>query len=346
MKSKGTVSSPEADRILLAHGAGGRMGHQLISDQFLPVFSNPHLERMDDSAVLEMKGCRLAFTTDSYVVDPLFFPGGDIGRLAVCGTVNDLSMSGAKPLYLSLSLIIEEGFPLQELRTIISSIQGAAQEAEVLIVAGDTKVVEKGGADKIFLNTAGIGVIRDEKIFISGNNAQVGDQLILSGSIGDHGIAVISQREGFFLGGNIESDVAPLNRLVQDMLQASRKIHALRDPTRGGLATTLNEIAVQSQVGIVMEESKIPVREPVQGACELLGLDPLYLGNEGKLVAIVQRDAASLILQAMKRNPLGKDAEIIGEVVEDPKGMVLLKTNIGGTRVVDMLIGEALPRIC
>jgi len=301
---------------------------------------------MDDSAVLEMKGCRLAFTTDSYVVDPLFFPGGDIGRLAVCGTVNDLSMSGAKPLYLSLSLIIEEGFPLQELRTIISSIQGAAQEAEVLIVAGDTKVVEKGGADKIFLNTAGIGIIQDEKIFISGNNAQVGDQLILSGSIGDHGIAVISQREGFFLGGNIESDVAPLNRLVQDMLQASRKIHALRDPTRGGLATTLNEIAVQSQVGIVMEESKIPVREPVQGACELLGLDPLYLGNEGKLVAIVQRDAASLILQAMKRNPLGKDAEIIGEVVEDPKGMVLLKTNIGGTRVVDMLIGEALPRIC
>jgi len=301
---------------------------------------------MDDSAVLEMKGCRLAFTTDSYVVDPLFFPGGDIGRLAVCGTVNDLSMSGAKPLYLSLSLIIEEGFPLQELRTIISSIQGAAQEAEVLIVAGDTKVVEKGGADKIFLNTAGIGIIQDEKIFISGNNAQVGDQLILSGSIGDHGIAVISQREGFFLGGNIESDVAPLNRLVQDMLQASRKIHALRDPTRGGLATTLNEIAVQSQVGIVMEESKIPVREPVQGACELLGLDPLYLGNEGKLVAIVKRDAASLILQAMKRNPLGKDAEIIGEVVEDPKGMVLLKTNIGGTRVVDMLIGEALPRIC
>jgi hydrogenase expression/formation protein HypE len=301
---------------------------------------------MDDSAVLEMKGYRLAFTTDSYVVDPLFFPGGDIGRLAVCGTVNDLSMSGAKPLYLSLSLIIEEGFPLQELRTIISSIQGAAQEAEVLIVAGDTKVVEKGGADKIFLNTAGLGILPDEKILISGNNAQVGDQLILSGSIGDHGIAVISQREGFFLGGNIESDVAPLNRLVQDMLQASRKIHALRDPTRGGLATTLNEIAMQSQVGIVMEESKIPVREPVQGACELLGLDPLYLANEGKLVAIVQRDVASIILQAMRRNPLGKDAEIIGEVVEDPKGMVLLKTNIGGTRVVDMLIGEALPRIC
>jgi len=322
------------------------MAHQLIADQFLPIFSNPHLERMDDSAVLEMKGCRLAFTSDSYVVDPPFFPGGDIGRLAVCGTVNDLSMSGAKPLYLSLSLIIEEGFPLQELRTIIRSVQGAAREAEVLIVTGDTKVVEKGGADKIFLNTAGIGILQDKHISISGNNAQVGDQLILSGSIGDHGIAVISQREGFSLGGNIESDMAPLNRLVQDMLQASRKIHVLRDPTRGGLATTLNEIAAQSQVGIMVEESKIPVREPVQGACELLGLDPLYLANEGKLVAIVKREAASIILQAMKRNPLGKGAEIIGEVVEDPKGMVFLKTKIGGTRVVDMLIGEPLPRIC
>ncbi len=322
------------------------MAHQLISDQFLPSFSNPPLERMDDSAVLEMKGYRLAFTTDSYVVDPPFFPGGDIGRLAVCGTVNDLSMSGAKPLYLSLSLIIEEGFPLRELRTIISSIQRAAQEAGVLIVTGDTKVVEKGGADKIFLNTAGIGILQDERIFISGNNAQVGDQLILSGSIGDHGIAVISKREGFSLGGNIESDVAPLNQLVQDMLQASLKLHVLRDPTRGGVATTLNEIAAQSQVGIMIEESKIPIREPVQGACELLGLDPLYLANEGKLVAVVERQAASLVLQAMKRNPLGKDAEIIGEVVKDPKGMVLLKTKIGGTRVVDMLIGEALPRIC
>jgi hydrogenase expression/formation protein HypE len=255
-------------------------------------------------------------------------------------------MSGAKPLYLSLSLIIEEGFPLQELRAIINSVQEAAQEAGVLIVTGDTKVVEKGAADKVFLNTAGIGMLQDDNVFISGSNARAGDRIILSGSIGDHGIAVISQREGFSLGGSIESDVAPLNRLVQDMLQASHQIHVLRDPTRGGLATTLNEIAGQSQVGIIMEESKIPIREPVIGACELLGLDPLYLANEGKLVAIVEREAASLILHAMKRNQLGEDAEIVGEVVEDPKGLVLLKTRIGGTRVLDMLMGEPLPRIC
>jgi hydrogenase expression/formation protein HypE len=345
MKAKGPLSS-ELDRILLAHGAGGRMGHQLISGEFLPLLSNPYLARMDDSAVMELGGYRLAFSTDSYVVDPLFFPGGDIGRLAVCGTVNDLSMTGAKPLYLSLSLIVEEGFPLQELRAIIHSIQGAAQEADVLIVTGDTKVVEKGSADKVFLNTAGIGIVQDEDVAICGGNARVGDQLILSGSIGDHGIAVISQREGFFLGENIRSDVAPLNHLVRDMLQASHQVHVLRDPTRGGLATTLNEIAGQSQVGIVIEESKILIREPVLGACELLGLDPLYLANEGKLVAIVEKEAARGVLQAMRRNPLGQDAEIIGEIVEDPRRLVLLRTRIGGTRVVDMLMGEMLPRIC
>jgi len=334
------------ERILLAHGAGGKMGHQLIARHFLPFLSNPILDRMDDSAIMEMEGFRFAFTTDSYVVDPLFFPGGDIGRLAVCGTVNDLAMGGAIPLYLSLSLIIEEGFSLEELTKILSSVQKAAQEAQVLIVTGDTKVVGRGGADKVFLNTAGIGVIPGNQICISGSNARHGDRVILSGSIGDHGIAVISKREGIFLGEEMESDMAPLNGLVQAMLRASQQVHALRDPTRGGLASALNEIARQSQVGIIIEELKIPVRESVQGACELLGLDPLYIANEGKLVAIVEREASNSILEAMRRNPLGRDAEIIGEVVADPREMVLLKTRIGGTRVLDMLAGEALPRIC
>ncbi|MDH7499412.1 MAG: hydrogenase expression/formation protein HypE [candidate division NC10 bacterium] len=335
-----------SERILLAHGAGGRMAHELIARQFLPFLLNPMLSPLDDSAILPMEGARFAFTTDSYVVDPLFFPGGDIGRLAVCGTVNDLAMGGAVPLYLSLSLIIEEGFMLEELKRILSSVREAAQEAQVLVVTGDTKVVGRGGADKIFLNTAGIGILPKEQIHISGGNAQVGDRVILSGSIGEHGIAVLSKREGIFLGEETESDVAPLNGLVQGMLQASHQVHVLRDPTRGGLASALNEIAEHSQVGIVIEESKIPVRESVQGACELLGLDPLYIANEGKLVAIVKKEASSKILRAMRRNPLGRDAEVIGEVVADPRGMVLLKTRIGGTRVLDMLSGEPLPRIC
>jgi len=241
---------------------------------------------------------------------------------------------------------VEEGFSLSDLEKIVTSIQGAAREAGVIVVTGDTKVVGKGGADKIFLNTSGIGIIQDPGISISGSNAQVGDRVILSGSIGDHGIAVISRREGFFLGEDLESDVAPLNGLVQDMLRVRPEVHVLRDPTRGGLATALNEIAGQSSVGILLEESKIPVRESVRGACELLGLDPLYVANEGKLVATVQKDAAESIVEAMKRHPLGRGAEIIGEITEDPKGMVLLKTRIGGTRVVDMLSGEALPRIC
>ena len=346
MKEKGQDPSPGIGKILLAHGAGGRMAHQLIAGHLLPSLSNPHLDQLDDSAILKMGDFRLAFTTDSYVVDPPFFPGGDIGRLAVCGTVNDLSMVGARPLYLSLSLIMEEGLLLSDLEKIVASIQAAAQEAGVLIVTGDTKVVGKGGADGIFLNTSGIGVIQDPGIFISGSNAQVGDQVILSGSIADHGIAVISQRQGFFLGEDLESDVAPLNGMVQEMLRVSSEVHVLRDPTRGGLATALNEIAEQSSVGVVLEESKIPVRESVRGACEMLGLDPLYVANEGKLVAVVKKDAAGSVLEAMKNHPLGRGAEIIGEIMENPKGMVLLRTRIGGTRVVDMLTGEALPRIC
>lgn len=344
-KKMGNVSSiPQS--ILLGHGAGGRMGHDLISRHIFPLLSNPYLAQMDDSAILEMEGVRIAFTTDSYVVDPIFFPGGDIGRLAVCGTVNDLSMGGASPLFLSLSLIIEEGFSIQDLNTILFSVQRAAQEAQVLIVTGDTKVVGKGSGDKIFINTSGIGILPAQGPLISGSNAQAGDLVILSGSIGDHGIAVISRREKFFFGEDLASDVAPLNGLVQNMLRASPEIHVLRDPTRGGLASALNEIAERSRVAILLNESKIPVRESVQGASEILGLDPLYIANEGKLVAIVEKDAAESILEVMRRNPLGKEAEIIGEVLDHPEGMVLLRTKIGGTRVVDMLAGEPLPRIC
>jgi len=346
MEEREKASLKSTGRILLAHGAGGKLGHQLVADEILPLFSNPILARMDDSAILEIEGFRLTFTSDSYVVDPLFFPGGDIGRLAVCGTVNDLSMGGAKPLYLSLSLILEEGFPFEDMTRILLSSRRAADEAGVQIVTGDTKVVGKGGVDKIFLNTSGIGLIPDRRVLASGRNARAGDQVILSGYLGDHGIAVISQREGIFWGEEIHSDVAPLNGLVEDIFRASQEVHVLRDPTRGGLASALNEIARQSQVGIVLEESNIPIREPVRGACELLGLDPLYVANEGKLVAIVGRDAASDILEAMRKNPLGQRAEIIGEIVENPKGKVLLKTRIGGTRVVDMLVGEPLPRIC
>jgi hydrogenase expression/formation protein HypE len=334
------------ERIALAHGAGGKLGHRLIRQFFLPFLSNPCLDRLDDSAILEVGDVRIAFTTDSYVVDPLFFPGGDIGRLAVYGTVNDLCMGGASPLCLSLSLIIEEGFPLEDLARILSSVGSAAQEAGVQIVTGDTKVVGRGGADKIFVNTAGIGVIWDRAIQVSSGNARAGDQVILSGPVGDHGIAVLAQREGIFLGDEIRSDTAPLNGLVRDMFRASKEIAVLRDPTRGGLASALNEIALQSGVGMVVEESLIPIREPVRGACELLGLDPLYVANEGRLVAVVRREAAGKVWEAMRHNPLGREAEIIGEVVADHPGMVLLKTKVGGKRVLDMLAGEPLPRIC
>ena len=288
---------------------------------------------------------RLAFTTDSYVVSPIFFPGGDIGKLAVCGTVNDLSMSGAKPLYLSLSFIIEEGLPLNELSQIVNSIQKTAEEAGVEIVTGDTKVVNRGSADKLFVNTAGVGVIPDG-VDISGSNARPGDKVILSGTVGDHGIAVLSQREGLRFSTQLESDCAPLNDLVADMVAASHNIHCLRDPTRGGLATTLNEFAEQSKVGIRIDEEKIPVREEVLGACEMLGFDPLYIANEGKLVAIVASEDADKILKAMRANCYGKNASIIGEVVAENPGRVVMKTCLGSSRIVDMLVGDPLPRIC
>jgi hydrogenase expression/formation protein HypE len=332
------------ETILLAHGSGSRLSHELIEKNFLPPLANPLLAKLDDSAVFDLSG-RLAFTTDSYVVNPIFFPGGDIGKLAVCGTINDLATSGAKPLYLSLSLIIEEGLTLSKLTRIVKSIKAAAEEAEVNIVTGDTKVVNRGSADRLFINTAGIGVV-PPGIDISGANAKIGDKVILSGAIGDHGIAVMSQREGLKFSVPVQSDCAPLNKLVSQMLEISPQIHCLRDPTRGGLATTLNELAKQSKVGIRIEEDKIPVRDGVRAACELLGLDPLYVANEGKLVAIVAADDTQKVLSKMKRNHYGADASIIGEVTDEHKGKVIMKTRLGASRIVDMLSGELLPRIC
>jgi len=333
-----------SDTILLAHGSGGKLSHDLVEKKFLPLLTNPILARLDDSAVFEASG-RLAFTTDSYVVQPIFFPGGDIGKLAVCGTVNDLSMNGARPLYLSLSAIIEEGFSIAELERIVRSIKAAAEEAEVKIITGDTKVVNKGQADKLFINTSGIGII-PPGIDISGANARAGDRIILSGTIGDHGMAIMSQREGLRFETPLKSDCASLNKLVAQMLEVSPDIHCLRDPTRGGLATTLNEFARQSRVGIVIEENKIPVAEGVRAACELLGLDPIYVANEGKLVAVVAPGDAAKILAKMKRNRQGRNAAIIGAVTGEHPGRVTMKTKLGPSRVIDMLSGELLPRIC
>lgn len=332
------------DKILLAHGSGGRLAHQLVTEGFVRAFNNPRLAKLDDSAVFDLKG-NLAFTTDSYVISPIFFPGGDIGKLAVCGTVNDLVMSGAKPLYLSLSFIIEEGLPQSDLNRIVASIQKSAREAEVEIVTGDTKVVNRGSADRLFINTAGIGIIADG-VNISGSNARPGDKVILSGTIGDHGIAVLSQREGLSFTTRLESDCAPLAKLVAEMLSASSNIHCLRDPTRGGLATTLNELATQSKVGIRIEEDKVPVREEVIGACEMLGLDPIYIANEGKLVAIVPAEDAESILDVMRGNRYGTKAAIIGEATTEHPERVVMKTSLGTSRIIDMLVGDPLPRIC
>jgi hydrogenase expression/formation protein HypE len=332
------------DRILLAHGSGGRLAHELVAKEFVTALANPLLARLDDAAVFDLGG-RLSFTTDSYVVSPLFFPGGDIGKLAVCGTVNDLAMTGAKPLYLSLSFIIEEGLSRRDLARIVASVRKAAGEAGVEIITGDTKVVNRGSADGLFINTAGIGIIA-EGVNISGSNAKPGDKLIVSGAIGDHGIAVLSQREGLSFATRIESDCAPLGKLVAGMLAVSQNIHCLRDPTRGGLATTLNELALQSKVGISIEEDKVPVREEVLAAGEMLGLDPLYIANEGKLVAIVPPEDADGILEAMRASRYGKEAAIIGEVTSEHPGRVVMKTSLGTSRIIDMLVGAPLPRIC
>jgi hydrogenase expression/formation protein HypE len=330
--------------ILLAHGSGSKLSRELIETRLLRPLGNEILAKLDDSAVLDVEG-RIAFTTDSYVVNPIFFPGGDIGKLAVCGTVNDLSMSGAVPVFMSLSLIIEEGLSFDVLDRVVDSIKQAAEEACVQIVTGDTKVVNRGSADGLFINTSGIGLV-PYGLDISGANAKAGDKVILSGYIGDHGIAVMSQREGLKFSVPVQSDCAPLNTLVARMLKASPLIHCLRDPTRGGLASALNEFAVQSGAGITLYEGTIPVRESVRAACELLGFDPLYVANEGKLVAVVDASVTGAVLDAMKKHPYGKDAVVIGEVTAEHPKRVVLTTMLGASRIVDVLSGELLPRIC
>ncbi|MCL0057518.1 hydrogenase expression/formation protein HypE [Dehalococcoidales bacterium] len=332
------------NRVLLAHGSGGKLSHELIAKNFVLPLSNPILNKLDDSGVFELSG-RLAFTTDSFVVSPIFFPGGDIGKLAVCGTVNDLAMSGAIPLYLSLSFIIEEGFLIDNLEKIVSSIYQAADEAGVKIVTGDTKVVNQGSADNLFINTSGLGIV-PAGVDISGTNALPGDKIILSGTLGDHGIAILSQREGLKFQVPILSDCAPLNKMVAEILETSANIHCLRDPTRGGLATILNDLAEQSQVGIKIEEEKIPVNKAVLAVCELLGFDPLYIANEGKLVAVVASADADKVLARIRQNQYGAEAAIIGEVVNEHPGQVVMKTRLGASRIIDMPVGELLPRIC
>jgi hydrogenase expression/formation protein HypE len=333
------------DRVVLGHGSGGRLSAELLQEIFLPLFSNPILNRMDDQAILEIGGTRLAFTTDSFVVQPLFFPGGDIGSLAVHGTVNDLAMGGARPLFLSAGFILEEGLPTETLRRIAASMAEAAEAAGVAIVTGDTKVVEKGKGDGLFINTAGIGIVPDG-VRLSANQARPGDQVLLSGPIGDHGIAILAQREGLEFETEIVSDSAPLHHMVAAMLSVSTQIRCLRDPTRGGVSSALNEIASQSGVSIRLEETEIPVRDAVKGACELLGLDPLYVANEGKLLAIVAPEAAAAVLDAMRRQPHGSQAALIGTVGGERAGMVTMRTAFGSTRIVDLLAGDQLPRIC
>ena len=332
------------DLVVLGHGSGGRLSHDLINRLFLPELGKAAPRALDDSAVLNLNGKRLAITTDSHVVSPLFFPGGDIGRLAVCGTVNDLAMVGAKPYALTCGFVVEEGLPCEVLQRVVQSMRDAAAEAGVFIAAGDTKVVQRGGADQLFINTSGIGLV-DEGLNISGTNAQVGDILIVSGTLGDHGIAVMSAREGLGFTTDLQSDVAPLNHLVRVMREAG-EIHVLRDPTRGGLATTLNEIASQSEVVIELQDDQIPVKPQVQAACEMLGFDPLYVANEGKLVAFVKAEQVEAVLSVMKKTAYGREAVVIGKVIKKGKSQVRLKTAIGGTRLVDMLPGEMLPRIC
>lgn len=330
---------------MLGHGSGGKLSAALMREVFLPAFGNPVLNALNDQAVVECPSSRLAITTDSFVVKPLFFPGGDIGSLAVHGTVNDLAVGGARPLYISAAFILEEGFEIAALRRIADSMAAAARSCGVLIVTGDTKVVDRGKGDGVFINTTGIGAVPDG-LELSAANARPGDQVVLSGYIGDHGIAILSSREGLEFESLVKSDSAPLHTLVETMLAATRRIRVMRDPTRGGLSSALNEIAVQSRVGIEIEENAIPIRPAVRGACELLGLDPLYVANEGKLIAIVAPEDAGKLVAAMRSHPSGAEACIIGTVTSAHAGMVVERTAYGTTRVVDMLAGDQLPRIC
>jgi len=335
----------KTDIILLDHGGGGKMSHLLITDLLLPAFDNPILAQLHDGAVLDISGQRLAFSTDTFVVDPIFFPGGSIGDLAVNGTVNDLAMCGAIPQYLSLGLILEEGLPFNDFQRILKDIGMAADKAGVRVVTGDTKVVPKGAVDKIFINTSGLGQI-PEGVDISSHRARPGDKIILSGSIADHGMTVLTQREGMTFDAPIKSDTAALNHMTAKMLRVCKDIHVLRDPTRGGVGTALNEIAAKAGVGIKIYEEMIPLKNEIAGICELLGFDPLYVANEGKLIAFVAPDHAAAVLAVMKADELGQNACIIGEAISDNPGRVTMQTRIGGVRIVDMLTGEQLPRIC
>jgi hydrogenase expression/formation protein HypE len=332
-------------QIVLGHGSGGRLSADLIQHLFVPLFDNPALSGLNDQAVMEVNGVRLAFTTDSFVVQPLFFPGGDIGSLAVHGTINDLAMSGAKPLFLSAGFILEEGLLMDDLGRIVTSMANACKAVNVPIVTGDTKVVNKGKGDGIFINTAGIGLVPAD-VQIAADRARPGDVIIVSGTIGDHGMAIMSVREGLTFETELVSDSAPLNTLVAAMLDVTREVHCLRDATRGGVAAVLNELATSSRVGFTLDEAAVPVRPAVMAACEMLGMDPLYVANEGKLVAVVPADQAEAVLDAMRQHPLGREAAIIGRVVADHPGRVIAQTAIGGRRVVDMPLGEILPRIC
>lgn len=333
------------DKILLDHGSGGKISHHLTTDMLLPVFDNPILAQLNDGAIFELGGLRMAFSTDSYTVDPIFFPGGNIGDLAINGTVNDVAMCGGQPVYLSVGLIIEEGFPVTDLETIVSEMGRAAKIAGVTVVTGDTKVVPKGAVDKIFINTSGLGLIPRD-VDIASHKARPGDQIILSGTLADHGITILTQREGLSFETSITSDTAALNHMVNEMFAVSKEIHVLRDPTRGGVGTALSEIADKSKIGIRIYEERIPLKKEVAAMCELLGFDPLYLANEGKLLAFVSAADTDAVLAAIRQNTFGKDATVIGEVVPDHAGRVIMETRIGGSRIVDMLTGEQLPRIC
>lgn len=333
------------ERVTLAHGAGGKAMHALVEALFVDAFRNPLLETLDDGAVLEISGARLAFTTDSFVVSPLFFPGGDIGDLAVNGTVNDLAVCGAKPLYLSAGFILEEGFPFADLTRIVTSMATAAARAGVEVVTGDTKVVERGKADGCYVNTAGVGVL-ERQMTLGATEVRPGDAVIVSGPIGEHGVTIMLARGELDIEADLSSDTAALHGLIARLLDAAPGVRLLRDATRGGVATILNEVAQAAWVAVVVEEAAIPVRPVVTGACELLGIDPLYVACEGRFVAVVDGDLADVAVQALRAHPLGEAAAVVGRIKEDPPGLVLLKTSFGGTRIVDMLVGDPLPRIC
>ena len=332
-------------KILLAHGSGGRLSHELIKDLFLRSFDNKFLRKLGDSAIFEKEKIRWAFTTDSYVIRPLFFPGGDIGKLAVCGTINDLAVAGATPLFLSCALIIEEGLEVSTLEKVVYSIKETAEGAGVQIITGDTKVVEHGGADGLFINTSGVGIVKIQEN-LSPARIEVGDRILINGTIGDHSIATLSRREEFDFQTKLESDCAPLNDLIETVLSDSQGIKMMRDPTRGGIASILNETASGQAFGIELWEEKIPIKEEVASICEMLGFDPLYLANEGKVVLVAKQEEAEKLLSILRSHPLGKESQIVGKVVTEAKGKVYLRTRIGTRRVVDMLTGEQLPRIC